>query len=258
MKKHLIWGDVEATLCDSSSTSLSRSDGDGSGSLRGVGENMRCVVMRRLPEKVQAYLPSVDFQEDSRSSNSGTMWRRRTSTPGPIDVDSAAVEAGNELELESPEREGPADLGADVSALENVVRNLEEKERDALIGEVLQSSQFWCVGSASHSAGKCRPCHYIHTKTGCTNGRDCPFCHVPHTKRGRKKPGKSKRIRCHEFASTLEGLDPEDREYFMEAMWSASSRSLYLRSILEKRLQQKEEVPAEASDASRRRSILSL
>jgi hypothetical protein len=32
-------------------------------------------------------------------------------------------------------------------------------------------------GSAAHRFGMCKPCAFFHTR-GCSNGRDCVFCHL--------------------------------------------------------------------------------
>jgi hypothetical protein len=44
------------------------------------------------------------------------------------------------------------------------------------------------VGSELHDVGSCKPCAFVHTK-GCTNGAQCPFCHLcdPEEKRRRQK-----------------------------------------------------------------------
>jgi len=39
------------------------------------------------------------------------------------------------------------------------------------------------VGSAQHGDGKCKPCHYIQSKSGCPDGGQCGFCHYKHSRR---------------------------------------------------------------------------
>jgi len=34
------------------------------------------------------------------------------------------------------------------------------------------------VGSMNHRFGTCKPCAYLHKQGGCSNGADCPFCHL--------------------------------------------------------------------------------
>jgi len=36
----------------------------------------------------------------------------------------------------------------------------------------------FCVGSALHGTGECRPCEDYHKPQGCARGRDCPCCHM--------------------------------------------------------------------------------
>lgn len=59
------------------------------------------------------------------------------------------------------------------------------------------------VGSAGHLTRTCRPCHYIHTKAGCTNGYACGFCHCKHSKRSRPRLPKAQRIQCRSLAQTV-------------------------------------------------------
>lgn len=251
MITHLIWGDIEKTDL-SSSSSFSRSDGDIAG-----------------PSRTKAYLASIAFQEDSRSSTSfekspatgsGPAEQepegRRALGAAAADPEATAPPAAGTAELEAPAPEsrgraaasGGGAGAASLAALESAVQGLEEKDRLALVQAVLQASAFWCAGSALHGKGRCRPCHYIHTKAGCLNGRECLFCHVPHTRRGGLKAGRSKRMHCHSFVSSLEALGLTSREELMEAMWAASSRSAYLQGILLKR--QEEEAGASSSVAA--------
>lgn len=59
------------------------------------------------------------------------------------------------------------------------------------------------VGSAGHLTRTCRPCHYIHTKSGCDNGYDCSFCHCKHSKRSRPRLPKQQRLQCRELAQLV-------------------------------------------------------
>jgi len=34
------------------------------------------------------------------------------------------------------------------------------------------------VGSMNHRFGTCKPCGFLHKRGGCSNGVDCPFCHL--------------------------------------------------------------------------------
>lgn len=52
----------------------------------------------------------------------------------------------------------------------------------------------WSKGCDLHKTGTCRPCHYVATKAGCMNGAECEFCHLPHPRRARQRPCKTKRL----------------------------------------------------------------
>lgn len=93
----------------------------------------------------------------------------------------------------------------------------------------------WSKGSRMHEAGKCKPCHYVHTKLGCLNGEECNFCHIPHTKKTRPRPCKTKRMQCKRIVSMLEAATAKDPEQFAEATKLLSSQSLYLRSVVKSR-----------------------
>lgn len=238
MQKHLIWGNVEPigdNNNDSSSTSYLESDGGQEG-------GTKCDAVRRLPDSVQAYLHSVKFQDDSSNSCEGS---RASPTSDPVERARAQRSPG----------------GAEGTAAEAPAEPNELEDEDALLQAMRQASEFWSVGSASHSKGTCKPCHYIHTKTGCMHGSECPFCHVPHTKKSRQKPGKSKREHCHTFFGALEELSRHKSDQFVEAMRSASSRSTYMERILERHLQHKEEqeeVPAPPAGEPRKKNLQSL
>lgn len=233
VNSHTIWGSIEA-VGDSHSTLVSKSDGDAEG----------------LPAAVQATLADVEFQEYSASSSQDRGCAGQQPEPARSAGNLAAkVRADTEARPTQLGGAGgvawPAGSGARLGALEDVAQSLGEKEQKALVQELLQNSKFWSLGSAAHSKGRCRPCHYIHTKAGCQNSRECLFCHVPHTRRGGLKAGKSKRLHCQEFVSSLEELGITSKEQITEAICVASSRSAYLRGILLRRLEhQAEEVAA--------------
>merc|ERR1719277_2742350 len=88
---------------------------------------------------------------------------------------------------------------------------------DALL-ESTMADKLWSKGSAKHSEGKCRPCHYFHTSTGCLSGRKCRFCHIPHTGRGKTRLGMTKRIQCKRIADTVEEKYQGDPEGFMQGV----------------------------------------
>jgi len=52
------------------------------------------------------------------------------------------------------------------------------------------------VGSAQHGDGKCKPCHYIQSKSGCPDGGQCGFCHYKHGRRSTYDIPKAQRQMC--------------------------------------------------------------
>jgi len=52
------------------------------------------------------------------------------------------------------------------------------------------------IGSVGHTAGSCKACIFVNSKSGCSNGVSCGFCHFPHKRRRNKvRPCKGKRER---------------------------------------------------------------
>jgi len=49
---------------------------------------------------------------------------------------------------------------------------------DTLAEPVLGSAEMPTMGSAGHRLGQCKPCAFVYREEGCTNGVDCPFCHL--------------------------------------------------------------------------------
>jgi len=56
--------------------------------------------------------------------------------------------------------------------------------------------EVWSEGSALHEQGRCRPCAFVNTPTGCKAEARCRFCHLQHTSvKRRVRPCKGKRER---------------------------------------------------------------
>mmetsp|Transcript_103460 Transcript_103460/g.277985 ORF Transcript_103460/g.277985 Transcript_103460/m.277985 type:complete len:273 (+) Transcript_103460:147-965(+) len=53
-----------------------------------------------------------------------------------------------------------------------------------------------------HDAGKCKPCLFAHTKTGCSKGDACQFCHLKHRSRA-PRPSKSTRNRYKQIVAKV-------------------------------------------------------
>jgi len=114
---------------------------------------------------------------------------------------------------------------------------LQPHEAESL-DEILQETMagiMWSKGSAKHAVGKCKPCHYFHTNAGCLGGKDCRFCHIPHTRGGKSRVGMSKRILCKRIADALEQKYVGDPGGFELAVTTVSARSPFLRRLLEQR-----------------------
>lgn len=85
--------------------------------------------------------------------------------------------------------------------------------------QVGEDGQPESVGSALHAEGKCKPCAFHQTTSGCAMGLDCRFCHLEHKSSGkvRLRPCKGKRMRTKRMFDRLttqirkdpEGFDPE-------------------------------------------------
>merc|ERR1712072_1328391 len=48
---------------------------------------------------------------------------------------------------------------------------------DTILEPDLGTAKCPTVGSVNHRLGTCKPCAFLH-KQGCSNGVDCPFCHL--------------------------------------------------------------------------------
>jgi len=63
------------------------------------------------------------------------------------------------------------------------------------------------IGSAGHYDGTCKPCYFV-SRSGCTKGKDCRYCHLPHSKSSRRpKPCKRSRERYRSIYRDIEA-DP--------------------------------------------------
>mmetsp|Transcript_31604 Transcript_31604/g.56742 ORF Transcript_31604/g.56742 Transcript_31604/m.56742 type:complete len:307 (+) Transcript_31604:212-1132(+) len=91
------------------------------------------------------------------------------------------------------------------------------------------------VGSQLHDAGKCRPCAWTQSSSGCRKGAACHFCHENHETRGnRRRPCKATRSNCDRIVQMLgehfEANDPKK----LEAARLLAAESDYIRRILVK------------------------
>ncbi|CAE7344639.1 unnamed protein product [Symbiodinium natans] len=136
---------------------------------------------------------------------------------------------------------------AELATLDFEEAEEEEPEEDEPDGE-------WSVGSEKHSAGQCRPCHYVFSKSGCANGTACTFCHLPHPKRFRPRPSKSKQHKCKRLAAVLDKVQADDPDGFQILVEQLGAQGGYLNTVVKSRMrsrQQKTQVPDQPREAPR-------
>jgi len=64
------------------------------------------------------------------------------------------------------------------------------------------------LGSAAHDIGHCKPCLFVHTHVGCSNGSSCEFCHLEHKRKNKPRPCKGKRDRYRKLLlRMMDGVD---------------------------------------------------
>eukprot|EP00811_Abedinium_folium_P008534 NODE_17886_length_921_cov_4.562972.p1 GENE.NODE_17886_length_921_cov_4.562972~~NODE_17886_length_921_cov_4.562972.p1 ORF type:complete len:177 (+),score=37.12 NODE_17886_length_921_cov_4.562972:83-613(+) len=84
----------------------------------------------------------------------------------------------------------------------------------------------------AHTAGTCRPCHFMKTKMGCRDGDQCIFCHRDHVKPTRSRPSQNTRRKVKRVLQLLEGPDSGKLAEIAEAANTESARGRYMQSIL--------------------------
>mmetsp|Transcript_74372 Transcript_74372/g.208806 ORF Transcript_74372/g.208806 Transcript_74372/m.208806 type:complete len:214 (+) Transcript_74372:47-688(+) len=98
---------------------------------------------------------------------------------------------------------------------------------------ILSRAGFWSKGSAKHDRGRCKPCRFVYSRTGCESGAECAFCHLPHTDNSRNRIGVSKRDYCKSLAEKLRDSCEGEPETLVEIARSATSKSSYLGLLLQ-------------------------
>lgn len=285
MQSHVIWGHVEATEKSSSSDcaegTLLRQDSQGSGHHLGPTHSIQS-LLDGVSFKDSSTSSELSYSEPrvhhglagrpvvrcgADSAATAELRQRAADALGGVLPGSAGhirgrephrtAQAENEASEEVDEGEGEGESERDEDSMEDVIGTLRDDERNALMNLLRSDKQetdtglgmFWSVGSMMHGKGKCRACHYAHTKQGCSKGVDCTFCHLPHTKKGSSKPAKSKRLHCQQFFSRMEEMRSTNPKQFLAALHAASTRSPYLQCLLERHLQQGD-VAAESGAAA--------
>jgi len=92
----------------------------------------------------------------------------------------------------------------------------EEAEHNAVGSGPSESDPHPALEPKQNVAGRVRPCHYFHTKAGCSKGADCTFSH-DQPKRIRPRPCKSNRTRCKQLAGLLDTMFAADPDQMNEA-----------------------------------------
>lgn len=241
---HVIWGEIEHNSTTSSSEAK-----EGSGaSHEGLGIDIADgkVLKNKLPWEVRRRL---EIMTDSSSSGAG-------SAPPADSVDGVGSgrrvpgrtlgsASSSALEGGASSRDGRFRVPMTVEEFEamhpdgkQALLEMMMGEEDDEEGDQDQPEEYYrSVGGLKHGTGKCKPCHYFATTTGCVNGQDCHFCHFPHTKKSRPRPCKSKRLQCKKFISVMEDLKTKDPAKFNETMQTVSERSKYVQGMLNKHIQ---------------------
>lgn len=128
---------------------------------------------------------------------------------------------------------------ADIRKVEELVELLENKDLDSEAEDEADDADVAVTGkgeSESHALGTCRPCHYVYAKSGCTNGAACAFCHLPHPKKFRPRPCKSKRSKCKRLAAVLDKVFDGDPDYFQSMVEELSAQGGYLNTVVKSKV----------------------
>mmetsp|Transcript_62524 Transcript_62524/g.162229 ORF Transcript_62524/g.162229 Transcript_62524/m.162229 type:complete len:307 (-) Transcript_62524:282-1202(-) len=146
-----------------------------------------------------------------------------SSTAGGIDS-AGAMRADEEVD----------DLGCDTGWVRwsqdeqaDVCGILMQTEQAGVLPEGLQD--FWGRGCKAHIQGLCRPCHYIHTSTGCKNGQKCRYCHIPHAM---KRPSQMQRKLCKRFVAALSELRLVEEEASKALIEHVAQKNSYFGTLL--------------------------
>jgi len=171
---------------------------------------------------------SGDGDKGGGGSGGGTSQRDGDDGCRVAAVAPVAAAAGQEGEMSDDDR---ASLWANLSTDEQagLVAILTQTAQAGTLPERLR--EFWSKGSKGHGQGLCRPCHYIHTSSGCKKGGSCKHCHLPHTTRAHR-PSQTQRQHCKRFVSALSELSMLESEENRDLVQQIVRRSSYTRSLL--------------------------
>jgi len=219
---HHNWGDLENRKDSHRETSLS---------LDSMDDIRKKTMAAALEEAVQ------------HSESFTSEWSADSDQDGMIDVNAVRMkirELQNGL-TQSKGSSGDAKTAASMLQTEDQDEEEDEEEEDN-VGEpggfdrLAAGNCGPVVGLKRNAASNCRPCHYVNTKAGCTNGADCTFCHLDHPKRLRPRPCKSKRTRCKQLAGMLDTVFANDPEQMNEAAEILSKQNAYLKAVVKSKV----------------------
>lgn len=153
---------------------------------------------RRLQNKSlprDAYMRTLYGGADESGSDSGESWNSGTFY--------GSVGRAADFSFNDSEERRLRDLRISKAAGESTL----ELETGGVEADDDECSYQWkqSKGSALHSEGKCKPCLFFPTATGCGNGADCSFCHLQHCRKQMTRPCKAKRDRLKRLMTRASG-----------------------------------------------------
>jgi hypothetical protein len=240
---HVIWGEVESvsrgdSVHETSGTSSQTDQGSGSSARRKKIKNKR--LQKPRGELARDFPNNIQFRQnpsdDCRSSPGSCSATERGafsdgSNKGPDVI--TQCEVGNQQELVSQtygeESHGSDDEHLPFQQVKQKPISPEEYEALKRVVRRNENGEYTSIGSAEHDAG-CKPCLFVHSRVGCSNGLNCDFCHFTHKRRSRPRPCKNKRNR---YRKLMERMEKEhDQEYVAhDDMVSASMTRNDVQSI---------------------------
>eukprot|EP00933_Yihiella_yeosuensis_P063571 TRINITY_DN66752_c0_g1_i1.p1 TRINITY_DN66752_c0_g1~~TRINITY_DN66752_c0_g1_i1.p1 ORF type:complete len:281 (+),score=34.09 TRINITY_DN66752_c0_g1_i1:33-845(+) len=125
---------------------------------------------------------------------------------------------------------GPTPGGGEQSAA--TPATISEDPEAGPVQRHLTTEHGWSAGAAGHFEGRCKLCVFL-TKGGCTNGVDCPFCHLDHGPAAKaSRPSKAKREQWKERIAQIEvtfAHDPKGKQGALKKMCKGND---YVRKLL--------------------------
>eukprot|EP00747_Dinoflagellata_sp_TGD_P063355 gnl/TRDRNA2_/TRDRNA2_153405_c0_seq5.p1 gnl/TRDRNA2_/TRDRNA2_153405_c0~~gnl/TRDRNA2_/TRDRNA2_153405_c0_seq5.p1 ORF type:complete len:335 (+),score=43.78 gnl/TRDRNA2_/TRDRNA2_153405_c0_seq5:93-1097(+) len=198
------WGsssDASSRVLHLSEDDSSNMSGDGR-SLSSDGRSSGGTAQKRKPRKLQnARLHAPRNYSGSTTPTEGSGFN--------LDEISGSADSGTE---DSSSQMGEQKQVPDLSQLS--AEQLEALRASVPLDE---NGQMTSVGSAMHASGMCKPCLFIASKVGCTNGIVCSFCHFPHKRKNKPRPCKGKRDRYRRLVSRMEDMIHDNPDLIEEA-----------------------------------------